>query len=369
MDAHQDGGVKPQTPGPKGSALSGVQGQSPWPSVLAAEGLVVSYALHGVDLAVAAGELVVLLGASGCGKTTLLRALAGFVAPDAGRVVIDGRDMAGVPPHRRPVNMMFQSYALFPHMSVAANVAFGLRREGLRGAAVRARTKEALAVVRMAGFEGRRPDQLSGGQRQRVALARAIAKQPLVLLLDEPLSALDRTLREETAAELVRLQRALEIAFVTVTHDQAEAMSMADRIAVMDRGGIVQVGPPAEVYGRPVNRFVASFVGGTNLFEGVVEGGVLRCAGAGASFFVGDRVAAGPAALGVRPERVVMRAAGEGRLEGVVENVAFLGARWLVQARLAGGMVVRVEVAARPEAERVGLDWAETDVMVFAGAA
>ena len=342
-------------------------------SVLAADGLVKrfggSVAVAGVDLAVAGGEFVVLLGGSGCGKTTLLRMLAGFETPDAGRVLIEERDVTAVPPHRRGVNMMFQSYALFPHMSVAANVAFGLRREGLRGAQVKARVAEALAVVRMEEFGARRPDGLSGGQKQRVALARAFVKRPPVLLLDEPLSALDRGLREETGLELVRLQRTLGTSFVTVTHDQEEAMRMADRVAVMDRGRIVQVGTPAQVYRRPASRFVASFVGGANLFEGLVSGGVLWCAAAQAGLRV--TMADGPGALGVRPERVVCRAAGLGRVDGRVENVAFLGARSRVEVRLAGGMVVRAEAAGAEAVagEAVGLDWEDADAMMFEGAA
>jgi ABC-type Fe3+/spermidine/putrescine transport system ATPase subunit len=222
-------------------------------------------AVDDVDLEVERGELFALLGGSGCGKTTLLRLLAGFETPDAGRIAIDGQDMTGVPPHRRPVNMMFQSYALFPHMSVAENVGYGLRREGLPRHEIAGRVAEALERVKLADHAARPPAQLSGGQRQRVALARALVKRPKLLLLDEPLAALDRKLREGTRFELVRLQEELGLTFVMVTHDQEEAMSMASRLAVMDLGRIRQVGTPHEVYERPCSRFVADFIGIANI--------------------------------------------------------------------------------------------------------
>ncbi len=222
-------------------------------------------AVDRVDLEIRRGELFALLGGSGCGKTTLLRMLAGFEAPDAGRILIDGQDMTGVPPYRRPVNMMFQSYALFPHMDVAANVGYGLRRDGLPKAEIGRRVAEALEQVRLSDYAARRPAQLSGGQRQRVALARALIKRPKLLLLDEPLAALDRKLREGTRFELVRLQEELGLTFVMVTHDQEEAMSMASRLAVMNRGRIEQLGTPHEVYERPASRFVAGFIGDANI--------------------------------------------------------------------------------------------------------
>src|SRR3982751_5480909 len=227
-------------------------------------------AVDGITLSIWRGELFALLGASGSGKSTLLRCLAGFLQPDAGRIVLDGEDMAGVPPYRRPVNMMFQSYALFPHMTVAGNVAFGVKQDGLPKAEIAARVDEMLGLVQLRPLAARKPDQLSGGQRQRVALARSLAKRPKVLLLDEPLAALDRKLREETRFELKALQKKLGITFVIVTHDQDEAMTVADRIAVMDRARLVQVGAPAEVYQRPATRWVAGFLGDVNLIEGQV---------------------------------------------------------------------------------------------------
>ena len=224
-------------------------------------------AVDNVDLVIERGELFALLGGSGCGKTTLLRLLAGFETPDSGRIFIDGQDMTSVPPHRRPVNMMLQSYALFPHMSVADNVGYGLRREGLPRREVATRVAEALELVRLSDLGARRPAQLSGGQRQRVALARALVKRPKLLLLDEPLAALDRKLREGTRFELVRLQEELGLTFIMVTHDQEEAMSMAARLAVMDLVRIKQVGTPHEVYERPCSRFVADFIGVANILS------------------------------------------------------------------------------------------------------
>src|ERR1700744_2280606 len=229
-------------------------------------------AVNRVSLSVGEGELFALLGPSGCGKTTLLRLIAGFERPDDGRILIDGTDVTDMPPYRRPVNMMFQSYALFPHLDVAGNIAFGLKQEGMERRRRDARVAEMLALVQMADYARRRPHELSGGQKQRVALARALAKMPKLLLLDEPLAALDRKLREETRLELIGIQERVGTSFVFVTHDQEEALGMASRIAVMERGRVAQLGTAVEIYERPQSRFVADFVGAVNLFNGVVSG-------------------------------------------------------------------------------------------------
>ena len=266
-------------------------------------------AVDSVDLEIPEGELFALLGPSGCGKTTLLRMLAGFETPSAGEIRIDGMDVAGLPPNRRPVNMVFQSYAVFPHMSVFDNVAYGLKVAGVAAAERRERVREALGLVRLDGFETRKPDRLSGGQRQRVALARALVKRPRVLLLDEPLSALDAKLREAMRLELVNLRIAVGITFVFVTHDQDEALSMADRIAVMERGRIRQVADPATLYEHPNCRFVADFIGKVNLFEGTVgetRGGevVLNIEGLGTLTAPHPEPVRGEIGVAVRPEKV-----------------------------------------------------------------
>src|SRR6186713_1527642 len=227
-------------------------------------------AVNNVSLKIFKGEIFCLLGGSGCGKSTLLRMMAGFERPTEGRIWIDGVDVTDAPPYRRPVNMMFQSYALFPHMSVEKNIAFGLKQEGMPAPDIEKRVAEMLKLVKLEQFAKRKPHQLSGGQRQRVALARSVAKRPKVLLLDEPLGALDKKLREETQFELMDLQQELGLTFVVVTHDQEEAMTMADRIAIMDKGRVVQVATPPEVYEAPASRFIADFVGSVNLFEGKV---------------------------------------------------------------------------------------------------
>jgi len=291
-------------------------------------------AVDRVSLAIRPNEFFALLGPSGCGKTTLLRMLAGFERPSEGRILIDGEDMAGVVPNRRPVNMVFQSYAVFPHMTVAENVAYGLKVSGVARAEIGPRVAGALAMVRLEGFEERRPDQLSGGQRQRVALARALVKRPKVLLLDEPLSALDKKLREEMQLELVRLQQEVGITFVIVTHDQEEALSMADRIAVMDRGRILQVAPPDELYEQPNCRMVADFIGTTNLFPGRVleraAGGIrLAAPGLGELRLAEDGPPGSEVGIAVRPEKVqISHERPEGELialPGRIAQLAYFG--------------------------------------------
>jgi spermidine/putrescine ABC transporter ATP-binding subunit len=302
-------------------------------------------AVDNLELSVPAGELFVLLGASGSGKSTLLRAIAGFVQPEAGRVVLDGHELTKVPPYRRPVNMMFQSYALFPHMSVAANIGFGLRMHGLSRVAVADRVREMLQLVRLQGFEARRPSQLSGGQQQRVALARSLAPRPVLLLLDEPLSALDRNLRRDTREELVRLQHELGIAFILVTHDQEEALTMADRIGVMHQGRLVQVGTPADIYEQPRTRFIAEFLGAANLLritpmDGRAE---LPC---GSVVHTITAIPADATWLAVRPERVMIgEADAPNRLQGVVVQRSYAGETLTHVVRLTNGTLMRATTA------------------------
>ncbi|MCA0400212.1 MAG: ABC transporter ATP-binding protein [Proteobacteria bacterium] len=316
-------------------------------------------AVEDLSLAIHAGEFFALLGPSGCGKTTLMRMLAGFETPDSGRILLDGVDLAGIPPHRRPTNMMFQSYALFPHMSVEANIAFGLRQEGMAKADIAARVAEMLALARLEGFAKRRPDQLSGGQRQRVALARALAKRPKVLLLDEPLGALDRKLREETQYELMDLQSELGMTFLMVTHDQDEAMVMADRIAVMERGRIAQVAPPEEIYEKPASRYVAEFVGDINIFEGAIAAiagdiitvespvcGTILLDEEDVSLPAGARVF-----VAVRPEKIVIShdepALSANKVSGEVWDIGYLGDYTMVQVKIGGegGPLIKVALA------------------------
>ncbi len=325
-------------------------------------------AVDGVDLTIESGAFFSLLGPSGCGKTTLLRLIAGFERPDAGRILIGGVDVANAPPWERPVNTVFQSYALFPHLSVFENVAFGLRQDGMARDALAARVGEMLALVRLDGFDGRKPAQLSGGQRQRVALARALAKLPKVQLLDEPLAALDRRLREDTRAELQRLQERLGITFLMVTHDQEEAMGASHRLGVMAGGRLLQVGAPAEVYARPTSAAAAGLLGRVNLLAGTVA----AVAGGRATLDLGalgrhDALApvtlavGAPAALALRPERLGLGGFGDSRLEGDVARVAFLGGACLVAVTLAGGIEVTVALpgAATPPARgaRVAVSW------------
>jgi spermidine/putrescine transport system ATP-binding protein/putrescine transport system ATP-binding protein len=297
-------------------------------------------ALDDVSVEIRENEFFALLGPSGCGKTTLLRIIAGFEHPDGGAVTLGGDDLLAVPPHRRPVNLMFQSYALFPHMSVEKNVAYGLEREGLPKAEIRARVDEVLRTVGLHDRARRRPHQLSGGQRQRVALARAIVKRPRLLLLDEPLSALDRKVRAEMQLELKRLQHEVGITFVVVTHDQEEAMSMADRIAVMDGGRVEQVDTPVDLYERPQSLFVADFIGSSNIFAGVVAPGGLAVPGLGTLPAEDVGLPSGTSAyLSVRPEHTQLLAAGaahEAVLTGTVIDTQFLGGASTVAVEVPG---------------------------------
>jgi spermidine/putrescine ABC transporter ATP-binding subunit len=307
-------------------------------------------AVDGLDLHVAPGELFVLLGGSGSGKTTLLRAIGGLVLPVSGTIMLNGADIGALPPHRRPVNTMFQSYALFPHMTVAANIGFGLRMRGLPRAEIATRVAAMLELVRLQGFGARRPAQLSGGQQQRVALARSLAPRPSLLLLDEPLSALDRNLRRDTREELVRLQRSLGIAFILVTHDQEEALTMADRIGVMRAGRLTQVGTPDQVYERPNTRFVAEFLGAANILPAVAPsaGTHLELAGLGITVRTATTIAAGPVLLAIRPERVRLDAAnGPNALQGTVTGRAYAGETLTHTVRLDDGSLMRATQSLR----------------------
>jgi spermidine/putrescine transport system ATP-binding protein/putrescine transport system ATP-binding protein len=300
-------------------------------------------AVDDVSIDIRANEFFALLGPSGCGKTTLLRMIAGFEQPSSGQLLIDGEDITNTPPNHRPVNMVFQSYAVFPHMSVADNVAYGLVVTGVPKAEIGPRVEEALAMVRLEDYGARQPSQLSGGQRQRVALARALIKRPKVLLLDEPLSALDRKLREEMQLELVRLQHEVGITFVIVTHDQEEALSMADRIAVMDKGKLLQVAPPSELYDRPNCRMVADFIGKTNLFgakAGDAVNGLINVIAddLGELRLPDDGQGAGAVEIAVRPEKIdLLRKRPEGpqiALSGTVDQQAFFGDASHIYVRL-----------------------------------
>ncbi len=318
--------------------------------LLRIEGLTVRYgataALHALDLTVQQNELFVLLGESGSGKTTLLRAIGGFVPPTAGRILLDEIELAALPPHRRPVNTMFQSYALFPHMTVANNIGFGLRQQRRPRAEIAERVAEMLSLVRLEGYADRRPHQLSGGQQQRVALARCLAPHPRLLLLDEPLSALDRNLRIETRGELARLQRRLGTSFILVTHDQEEALTLADRIGVMQHGRLAQAGTPAEVYERPNSRFVAEFLGAANILPAVAQADGLRLPELGITVRTATPAAPGPALLALRPERLRIGAAdAPNRLTGIVTERSYAGETLTHSVRLPNDTVLRVTQA------------------------
>jgi len=319
-------------------------------------------AVDDLSLDIQAGEFFALLGPSGCGKTTLLRMLAGFETPDGGRILLGGKDIAQVLPHERPVNMMFQNYALFPHLTVRDNIAFGLKRTTLVRSDIDARVAEMVALVKLEGMEKRKPDQLSGGQKQRVALARSLARRPQVLLLDEPLAALDRKLRESTQAELMELQHRLGMTFIIVTHDQDEAMTVASRIGVMDAGRLEQVATPRELYEAPHSRWVAEFVGAVNLFDGEVssrESGRLVIASRdGGKLLVAEPrqpVTRTVVSVAIRPEKVKLSRRGPAsdaatvqainRLEGVVTGVGYLGGLTTYRVKLDTGAVLRSSMA------------------------
>jgi putrescine transport system ATP-binding protein len=322
-------------------------------------------AVDHVSLDIRSGEFFALLGPSGCGKTTLLRMLAGFETPDEGRILLDGRDIAHVLPHERPVNMMFQNYALFPHLSVRDNIAFGLKRTRMARADIDTRVAEMVALVKLDGLEKRKPDQLSGGQKQRVALARSLARRPQVLLLDEPLAALDKKLRESTQHELMELQRRLGTTFIIVTHDQEEAMTMAGRIGVMDAGRLDQVASPRELYEAPASRWIAEFVGDINLFEGQIQPResfamaprlTITTRDAGTVYVAEPRepVTKTNVCVAIRPEKVKLSRRGPvssdntqalNRLEGVVTDVSYLGGLTTYKVKLDSGATVRSSMA------------------------
>jgi putrescine transport system ATP-binding protein len=319
-------------------------------------------AVDRLSLDIRAGEFFALLGPSGCGKTTLLRMLAGFETPDEGRILLNGRDIAQVLPHQRPVNMMFQNYALFPHLTVRDNIAFGLKRAGVSRSEIDIRVAELVALVKLEGLEKRKPDQLSGGQKQRVALARSLARRPQVLLLDEPLAALDKKLRESTQLELMELQRRLGTTFIIVTHDQEEAMTVASRIGVMDAGRLEQVATPRELYEAPHSRWIAEFVGDVNIFEGQVESReahrlAISTKDAGTIVVAEPRqpITKALVAVAIRPEKVKLSRRGPvadavnahalNRLEGVVTDVGYLGGVTTYKVKLDTGAVLRSSMA------------------------
>jgi len=301
-------------------------------------------------------EFFALLGPSGCGKTTLMRMVAGFENPTFGEIFLDGQNLAGVPPYRRPVNMMFQSYALFPHMNVAKNIAFGLKQDGMAKGEIADRVAEMLKLVKLEHFASRKPHQLSGGQKQRVALARSLAKKPKVLLLDEPLGALDRKLREETQFELMDLQQELGLTFMIVTHDQEEAMTVADRIAVMDHGKITQIGTPTQIYEQPTNRYVANFIGDINIIDGTVIAAVngettIGVDGLEAPIIVAQdpaSAAGAPACFAIRPEKMAISLERPGAdsncVKGEVWDIGYLGDVSIYHVHLENGLNLRATV-------------------------
>lgn len=332
-------------------------------------------AVDQVDLEIFRGELFSLLGASGCGKTTLLRILAGLETPTSGRVWIDGVDITQMPAYERPVNMMFQSYALFPHMNVAQNVAYGLKRDGIPKEEIGQRVDQMLTMVELSGFAKRKPHQLSGGEQQRVALARALVKRPKVLLLDEPLAALDKRLREQTQYELMRIQEQLGVTFIVVTHDQQEAMTLSTRIAVMNEGRFIQVGPPTELYENPDNRFIASFIGSVNLFAGrtltrddhlytiALNKHDLQCQVEHTQHLNNGS----PIWVAVRPEKITISrtpVASEGlnQLTGTVDDIAYTGNLSTYRVKTQPGDIVEVTHPnqSRSRGSQLIADWNDT---------
>ncbi|HKX39664.1 MAG TPA: polyamine ABC transporter ATP-binding protein [Burkholderiaceae bacterium] len=314
-------------------------------------------AVNNVSLDIQKGEIFALLGSSGSGKTTLLRMLGGFEAPTSGSILLDGQDLAGMPPYERPLNMMFQSYALFPHLSVWENIAFGLKRDRLPAAQVAERVDAMLQLVQLSKFAQRKPHQLSGGQQQRVALARSLAKKPQLLLLDEPLGALDKKLREETQIELVNIIEEVGVTCVIVTHDQEEAMTMASRIAVMSEGRLLQVGPPAEIYETPATRFVADFIGNVNLMEGTLtvdEPDHVQVACADCKHHVGHGITGTegmPVTVALRPEKIRLTRepvdvadapAGFNRVRGTIKDMAYFGSYTVYHLQLASGLALKI---------------------------
>jgi spermidine/putrescine transport system ATP-binding protein len=331
-------------------------------------------AVDSVTLDVRAGEFFSLLGPSGCGKTTTLRMIGGFELPTSGRILLRGRDITNDPPDKRPVNMVFQHYALFPHLDVGDNVGFGLRRRKVERREIDRRVSEALELVRLPGFERRRPTQLSGGQQQRVALARALVNRPTVLLLDEPLGALDLKLRRQVQIELKRIQAEVGITFVYVTHDQEEALTMSDRIAVMQSGRIEQLGTPEELYERPATRFVADFIGSTNLLHGVIEpDGSVRLSSGEIARAAHDGIASGTEVeISVRPESIeLVPFDAVGAIRGQVEQAAYLGTNLSYQVRTAGGLVLSVLTSKTgtrlPVDSEVAVTWPPSEALVLGG--